>query len=281
MTGPDVISFETTVSSGDLAYVHARAGDDRLPLVVLIHGSHVHPRHYSRYADLLAAEGFVVIAPEHVREFMGSTAHYPQQAFVNWGLDWARAADADPDSPLHGRIDTTQVFLTGHSMGGGTTLGIASDFEQRGLVVDPWSRPPELVAAVVNGTHNIPPPRTGDPLPIDNKVPLAFIQGSVDGVVSRDQAERTFHAVHGVKPYLWVELEGATHFFLTDDDNPEGANPDKFGPALLDQEAAIASAARWTALWFRANAGDASARAAVAQGPGSDEPHVRTVYVDA
>ena len=271
------LAFETRVGPDELAYVHAREGEDRLPLVALIHGSHVHPRHYSRYAALLAAEGFVVVAPEHVRTFMGSTAHYPQQAFVNWVLDWAVAADADQAGPLHGRIDTDHLFVAGHSMGGGTTLGIVADVDQHGLVVDPWSRPPQLVAAVVNGTHNIPPPRTGDPLPVTNKVPLAFVQGTDDGTVTFDQASRTFEAVDGVLPRLFVAVDGATHYLVTDDDVPEGAHPDPNGPATLAQQDSIGTAVRWTATWFRAQLGDPDAAARLRDGAGPDEPwaHVR------
>ena len=64
---------------------------------------------------------------------------------------------------------------------GGVTLGVSGDFAQFGLVVDEWSRPPQLLAALAHGTHNIPPPRTGDPLPVDNQVPLAFIHGRIRG----------------------------------------------------------------------------------------------------
>ena len=146
-------------------------------------------------------------------------------------------------------------------------------------MVDPWSRPVELVAAVVHATHNIPPPRTGPPLPIDNRVPLAFLQGGSDGVVTSEQAERTFQAVHGVKPRMYVEFAGGTHFFLTDDDAPEGAHADKNGPASLDQDISVASAAAWTARWFHANLGDDAAMGAIRRGP-VDEPHLRVVLVD-
>jgi predicted dienelactone hydrolase len=273
------ISYETRSGPDELTYVYAPAGDARVPLVALVHGSHMHPRHYSTYAAALADEGFVVVAPEHVREFFGSTAHYPQQAFVNWVLDWALAEDANPGSPLHGRIDTDHLFVTGHSMGGGTTLGIVSDFDQHGLVVDEWSRPPQLVAAVANATHNIPPPRTGDPLPVDNKVPLAFVHGSSDGIVTLDQSERSFKAVHGVLPRLFVELEGASHFFVTDDDAPEGASQLDV-PATLDHATGVESAARWTATWFRANLGDVDAVARLRAGAGQDEPHLRVEFLE-
>jgi dienelactone hydrolase len=279
----DIVEFETRVMSGDLAYAFGpRTSEDgeQHPLVVVVHGSHVHPKQYSEYSRALAREGFVVIVPEHVREFMGDTAHYPQQAVINWGVTWAEEENARADSPLHGRIDTDHVFLSGHSMGGGTTLGIVSDFSQFGLVVDEWSRPPSLVAAVVNGTHNIPPPRTGDPLPIDNKVPLAFVQGSIDSVVATEKVLRTFDVVQGVKPHLYVELDGGTHFFITDEDNPEGVNPDKNTPTL-GQDVGIQSAARWTARWFRANLGDTQALADLRGGPGEDEPFVTIRLVEA
>lgn len=276
----DVIALETTVESGDSALVWGPAsGDGPFPLVVIVHGSHMHPKHYANYASALAREGFVVIAPEHVRTVFGDTAHYPQQAFINWGLNWAREANARADSPFAGRIDTETMFLTGHSMGGGVVFGVASDFDQPGLVVDEWSRPKELVAVVVNGTHNIPPPRTGDPLPIDNLVPLAFFQGSVDTVVTADQVNRTFDVVRGVKPYLKVILEGGNHFFISDTDNPEGANPDQ-SPMTLDQATSVASTAKWTALWFKATAGDDEAKAALMIGAGDDEPHLTVTYID-
>ena len=281
MSTTETITYETRVGPDELAYVHARAGEDALPLVANIHGSHVHPRFYSGYSAGVAAEGFVVVTPEHVREFMGSTAHYPQQAVINWVLDWAIAENARADSPLFGRIDTDRLFLSGHSMGGGAVLGIVSDFDQAGLVVDEWSRPPQLIAAVANGTHNIPPPRTGDPLPVDNQVPLAFIHGASDGVVTLEQSERSFDVVHGVLPRLFVTIDGSTHFFLTDDDAPEGAHADKNGPASLPQDVSVPTAARWTALWFRAADGDTEAAAELRNGPRDDEKHVSVRLLEA
>lgn len=266
-----VTASETTLPNGRQLFVHAPDTGDALPLVVLIHGSHTHPRHYARYAAAVAAEGFVVVAPEEEREVFGDTAHYPQQAFITWSLAWAEAENAREGSPLAGRIDTGTVFVTGHSMGGGATLGIASDFDQFGLVVDEWSRPPQLAAALVHGTHNIPPPRTGDPLPVDNRVPLAFVHGTADGVVTLDQSRRTFDAVHGVLPRLFVEIEGANHFHLTDSSSPEGVNADK-SAATADQDASVAAAARYSVLWFRANSGDGDAMATLRKG--ADEPHV-------
>ena len=87
-----------------------------------------------------------------------------------------------------------------------------------------------------------------------------------------------------MKPYLYVELEGATHFFLTDESKPPGARPDPHAMEL-DQATSVDSTATWTAPWFQANLGDAAARDALASaaeaGMPAGEPHVGIEYVTA
>ncbi len=257
-TSTQVVGYRVESEQADAMYAWAPLAGTSLPVVVFIHGSHTNPRMYTKYASLLAESGFIVVAPEQEREVFGDFAHYPQQAFVNWALEFVEAENLRPQSPIAGRVDRSQVFLVGHSMGGGTTLGVVGDFSQPGLSDQPWSVPSELKAAVVNATHNIPPPRTGDPVPVTNSVPLAFMQGSVDDVVTLDQAARTFAAVNGVLPRAFVTIEGGNHFFLTDVDNPEGANPDR-ASMQWDQDASVEAAAKWTANWFRANSGSSQA----------------------
>lgn len=283
-SGPDAVQevdfYEVAMANGDPAFVWAPSSGADLPLVVLIHGSHTHPQMYTHYASIIASHGFVVVAPEQQRELFGDFAHYPQQAFVNWAIAVAETENAREWSPVQGRIDTSSILITGHSMGGGVTLGIASNFAQPWLSDDEWSMPEGLVAVVVNGTHNIPPPRTGDPLPVNNLVPIAFVQGSVDSVVTLDQVKRTFDVVEGVRPFFYVEVAGGNHFFITDQDNPEGCNPDK-NPMELEQELSVLSAATWTALWFRANLGDDAAMQMLRTGPDPEtEPHLRTRFVE-
>ena len=268
-TSEDVVAYKSSLPNGDAVYVWAPVEGANLPIVAFIHGSHTEPSMYTRYATILASQGFVIVAPEHKRELFGDFAHYPQQAFINWSVDFAAAENANSESPLAGRIDVSRVFLTGHSMGGGTALGIACNFGQPGLVVDEWSVPKELVAVVVNGTHNIPPPRTGEPLPVNNIVPIAFMQGSVDDVVTLDQAQRTFAVVAGQGPNAFIEIQGGNHFFLTDCDNPVGANPDR-NPMTLDQTRSVEAAAHWTAVWFKASDKDPQAVASLNEGSNAD-----------
>jgi hypothetical protein len=103
--------------------------------------------------------------------------------------------------------------------------------------------------------------------------------------VTLDQVNRTFAGVRGVKPYLQVVLEGGNHFFLNDQDAPPGARPDP-NTMQLPQETSVASTARWTALWFKANLGDAEALEALTSasqsgqaGASADEPHVKVSYI--
>ncbi len=274
-----VVAANSTLPNGLAVALWApRSGAD-LPVVVLIHGSHTHPGMYNDLASLLADRGFVVVAPEQEREVFGDKAYYPQQAFVNWALDFAAAENQRPDSVVHGRLDLTKSYLIGHSMGGGTALGITGDFDQFGLVVDPWSRPESLIATVVMGTHNIPPPRTGDPIPVTNKVPLAFFQGSIDSVVTLDQSERTFAVVNGVTPRMFVTVEGGNHFFMTDVDNPPGVNEDKAAMGLA-QDLSVHSVAHWIVVWFRAAAGDAMSREALMDRGPLLEPHLKATIVE-
>ena len=169
----------------------------RLPIVAWANGGCRNSSgEFRNFLSEIASHGFLVVAigPAAYSAVMGSEAPTgtSQATQLIDGVDWAIAENERDGSPLKGRIATDRVFLTGHSMGGGTTLGIIGDFEQFGLVVDEWSRPPQLLAAVVHGTHKIPPPRTGDPIPVDCKVPLAFIHGAGDTIVTLDQSRRTF-----------------------------------------------------------------------------------------
>jgi hypothetical protein len=115
-------------------------------------------------------------------------------------------------------------------------------------------------------------------------VPIAFISGSLDSLVTLDQVSRTFAGVRGVKPYLQVVLDGGNHFFLNDEETPPGARPDP-NAMQIDQQVSVASSARWTALWFKANLGDAEALAEIAaasdEGRSAAEPHVKVTLIPA
>jgi predicted dienelactone hydrolase len=275
-----VIVYATDVH-GDEADVYAR--DEGVhPLVLLLHGSHAHRRHYYRFAWVLAAQGFVVLVPSHTRELFGEAAYYPEQSQAGWAVEWARAENLRTKSPLRGRINADSFFVVGHSFGGAVALGIAT----KNLVVylneQPVDFPDELKAVAAIGTHNVPP-RGSEPMPVANKVPLAMVQGTIDGTVRYEQAAATFAVVQQL-PKLFVTLEGANHYPVTNDDDPIDANTDHaFAHAELDQELANSTVAVWLSMWFAANDGDEDAirqlRAAT-NDPSTTPAHVTIALVE-
>ncbi len=101
----------------------------------------------------VASHGYVAIAPGRIRSGPGATAAptpqppraangepSPLQVRSSYkdltsGLDWALAQNADPKSPLHGRIDPQAVAVSGYSCGGVQALRIAADPRVKTVVV--------------------------------------------------------------------------------------------------------------------------------------------------
>ncbi len=102
----------------------------------------------------IASHGYLAIAPGRVRNGPGAVAandppkaaasgdnpaHLPRppttSADLVSALDWAIAQAADARSPLHGRVDTSAVALSGFSCGGLQALQIAADPRVKTLVV--------------------------------------------------------------------------------------------------------------------------------------------------
>ncbi|MGJ0118949.1 alpha/beta fold hydrolase [Williamsia sp. MIQD14] len=88
------------------------------PLIVFVAGSGANPGYFVRTVTHWASHGFVVAVAYDAREIA------PESTFA--GIRRAVAADADPTSPAHGRIDTGRVVLAGHSAGAAKALEAAS-----------------------------------------------------------------------------------------------------------------------------------------------------------
>src|SRR5690606_22605903 len=104
------------------------AAGDRLPLIVLSHGTGGAALTLMWLGQHLAANGFVVAAVNH----HGNTAieeRHTAQGFVLW---WERAADLSAvidhmlvDEALGPRIDAGRIGAAGFSLGGYTVLSLA------------------------------------------------------------------------------------------------------------------------------------------------------------
>jgi len=94
------------------------------PLIILNTGWNQGRVAYFKYGETLAQWGYVCII-----RFLSSPDGFTESNFdaqvaqVSQVIDWAAAQNADPDSPLYGRVDADTVGVTGHSLGGHVCIG--------------------------------------------------------------------------------------------------------------------------------------------------------------
>lgn len=250
-----VTSYASTVG-GDAADVyHPVTGSphDPWPVVLLLQGANVDKSQYAGYATKVASYGFVVVVPNHFQVLFGQPGLYATGAQAGWAVTWAQAENVRAGSPLLGALDAGKLLLLGHSFGGAAGLNLTTGLCTPPFCTVPTPTPPQLKAAAFYGTNNTVP-ATGATPPVANTVPIALIQGSVDGVGSPANGYATYQVVT-TPPKLYASLVGANHYGITDAQNPAGARPD-LSPQTLNQALSVETAARWSALWLRAQLGD-------------------------
>ena len=115
---------------------------EKLPLIVLSHGTGGSAIHFSWLAEKLASNGYMVASVNHHGNTAGEDEYLPQ-GFSLW---WERARDIsalidnliiDPD--LASRIDQDRMAAGGFSLGGYTSIALAGgqiDFKRYGMFCD-------------------------------------------------------------------------------------------------------------------------------------------------
>jgi len=226
-----------------------------LPVALLLQGGKVHRMHYSEYAAEVASYGFIVVTPNHKRLNFFDLDYYTSTSQIGETLSWMGTENAAAASPLKGHIDTGSLVLLGHSFGGATGLSISESKCSipfcTGLT---FTLPSQVKAGSFYGTHN---EFLGSYANVDNKIPVQLVQGQEDGVAEPAQAETTYAKIQR-GPKQIVRLSGANHYGITNTQGPSGADAE-VGPQSLTQSESIDEAARWAALWLKAQLGDTAA----------------------
>jgi len=259
----DVASYYANIHTDASTVYYPTTGTGKLPVALLLQGADVDRDEYATYARTVASYGFVVVVPNHWRLVFVDYGLFSHQGQAIQTAIWAHVENANPFSPLRNRIDTESFTLLGHSFGAATGL-----YTVQGNCQIPFcwlggnQRPKELKAAAFYGANTVDPSGDGGIDPINTAgIPVALIQGSVDGVSTPAEAQGTYNAFSG-GPASLITVNGANHYGLTDSPAPSGAEPDP-SAQVLPQQVSIETAARWSALYLRAQLGDAAAAAYV------------------
>jgi len=146
---------------------------------------------------------------------------------ISFALDELTRANADPASPLHGRLDLQRIGVGGHSFGGFTALAIAGQAlgpKHSTAFADP------RVKSVVQ--MSAPAPRTGTPTEAFSniKTPVFHLTGTLDDSPIGDTkpAERRvpFDAMKSALTALLI-FEGGDHMVFSGSPRLRGENREK------------------------------------------------------
>ncbi len=193
--------------------IWAPEGDGPFPIVLFSHGLGALPESFRPLFEDWVHDGFVVIGPTYPHT-NGRAATNPrdlvnQPADASFVLDSVIELASDRDDPLFRRIDPERIGAVGHSMGGMTTVGLAST-----CCADERVDAGVVYAGDATGFGN-------DSF-VRDAPPLLFIHGDADAVVSYESGRGAFEDATG--PKAFITLDGADHtgpFF--DDSGRHGA----------------------------------------------------------
>lgn len=254
------------LSSGDVADVYApviprkfnQRFQDAFPLVVVLQGARVDKSNYSRFGRRLAANGYVVIIPNHDQFIPGfGVALFTEVSVLTEALDQVTVEDGDPTSNLFGIVDTNRLGVVGHSFGGSVAINAAAGVCE-----------PPFLCKDVDGDDQVNEISFFDPAPLKavvvygsnrtdvdwdtSGVAVALLQGTVDGIAAPIKADQTLPLLE--QPHALIAIAGANHYGICNENNP-AADPNT---PTLDQQAGLDQIVSWTDQWLRANLGGRS-----------------------
>ncbi len=204
------------------------------PLIVFSHGFMGVRRQSVSYTAHLASHGYIVISPDYPLSNgaapggprLGDVVNQPGD--VSFLIDSLLHFSDEPGNLFEGAIDEAAIGLTGHSLGGLTTILVTF-----GLLADPR----------VKAALPLSPPAclVGSATYEDSHIPLLVIGGSDDQVVPFESIRQAYDAASPPK-YL-LTLLGGNHMRFADidmEDPPPGALATSGGATFLEDSMRIA-----------------------------------------
>jgi predicted dienelactone hydrolase len=181
--------------------------DAPYPLIVFAHGLSGTRRQSTFYTQHLASHGYVVAAPDFPLSNLNAPggprlrAVIEQPRDVSFLIDQFLDLSAQPDQLLTGFIDPDRIGMTGHSLGGLTTLlTVYGPFrDDRIDAALPISAPGCFLTEDVVG---------------DASVPILVMGGSRDHVVPPSSIRQGYDVAN--PPRYFVELQGGNHLWFAD-----------------------------------------------------------------
>lgn len=257
----EIQNYQTTIpANGDLADVYFPVfsesinSNSSLPIALLLQGSNVDKSNYSQFASIVASYGFAVVVPNHPNDVFAPfgipTGLFSEQSQVNDVLSYVKAENSNPDSPIFSLIDTNKMVLLGHSYGGFAGLYAIEGSCVLPFCLDQFTRPPELLGGAFYGSALSQSNIEGRTPMINNGgLPLGILAGNLDALTPINAIKKTYDQIQQ-PPKFFVSVTGANHYSITNTNQPFGSVPDPI-PATLNQDLAVETIARWSALFLR------------------------------
>ena len=197
--------------------------DEGAPVLVFLQGGKVDKRHYSNLGEALAKQGVLVAIANH-RSLLGQ--NFTSQRVMPAVWNHLLARNNQEGTAFYQKVNESRLFVMGHSFGGTAAHNFAAGECGIPVCFGKIDVPEAFSGVLLYGFHRVNKA-------INANVPVQWIQGSLDDL---DKAVQTYEKVGGAEKFFTI-VEGANHFGITNENNPEGAEPDPIEPQIGQDEA--------------------------------------------
>ena len=214
-----------------------RSEDLFFTLIILLQGSDLPKENYSKIANLLCKNGFVVAIPDHYKESFSGRHLYSEENTTNEIFRAVIGISQNSDSPLFKKVDTDRLILFGHSYGAGCGLFMINNECKWPFCSTEYQRIPQLIGGIFYGV-NLKSPYGENYYEINNsEIPIMLISGENDGAIKYEYAKKSFDYITS-PPKAFVGLKNANHYAINDTNPPPGGDADK-NPQSLAQNTGL------------------------------------------